>query len=170
MYHTHALILGCTPVRDDPQSVQMHASIMALLLGCWTSAGISDLAASLGCFPLACNAFSLVLPDAISYWTTQLLFLCARLMHLVLNPLLFHCATHAACAESIAVSLRNTHAACAVSIAVSLHNTHAACAEANNVLCRKLPAKFGDLLSEDQLKEIEELGLLADLDDQVWIS
>jgi len=80
------------------------------------------------------------------------------------------CNTHGACAESIAVSLRNTHAACAVSIAVSLHNTHAACAEANNVLCRKLPAKFGDLLSEDQLKEIEELGLLADLDDQVWIS
>ena len=48
--------------------------------------------------------------------------------------------------------------------------THAAGAEANIVLCRKLPAKFGDLLSEDQLKEIEELGLLADLDDQVWIS
>lgn len=35
------------------------------------------------------------------------------------------------------------------------------------LFCRKLPAKFGDLLSEDQLKEIEELGLLADLDDQV---
>ncbi len=32
---------------------------------------------------------------------------------------------------------------------------------------RKLPAKFGELLSEEQLKEIEELGLLADLDDQV---
>ena len=32
---------------------------------------------------------------------------------------------------------------------------------------RKLPAKFGGLLSEEQLKEIEELGLLADLDDQV---
>ena len=67
-------------------------------------------------------------------------------------------------------SLRKTHAACAVSNAVSLPNNHAAFAEANNVLCRKLPAKFGDLLSEDQLKEIEELGLLADLDDQVWIS
>jgi len=66
--------------------------------------------------------------------------------------------------------LRKTHAACAVSNAVSLRNNHAAFAEANNVLCRKLPAKFGDLLSEDQLKEIEELGLLADLDDQVWIS
>ena len=34
-------------------------------------------------------------------------------------------------------------------------------------LCRKLPEKFGGLLSEDQLKQIEELGLLADLDDQV---
>lgn len=33
--------------------------------------------------------------------------------------------------------------------------------------CRKLPEKFGKLLSEDQLKQIEELGLLADLDDQV---
>jgi len=35
------------------------------------------------------------------------------------------------------------------------------------LLRRKLPAKFGELLSEEQLKEIEELGLLADLDDQV---
>ena len=34
-------------------------------------------------------------------------------------------------------------------------------------MCRKLPEKFGKLLSEDQLKQIEELGLLADLDDQV---
>jgi len=109
-----------------------------------------------GSFPLACKAFSLGLPGSVSYWTTPLLFHCATLMQLVLNPLL--------------VSLRNTHAACAASIAVSLRNNHAACAEANNVLCRKLPAKFGDLLSEDQLKEIEELGLLADLDDQVWIS
>ena len=33
--------------------------------------------------------------------------------------------------------------------------------------CRKLPEKFGKLLSEDQLQQIEELGLLADLDDQV---
>ena len=33
--------------------------------------------------------------------------------------------------------------------------------------CRGLPEKFGDLLSEEQYKEIEELGLLADLDDQV---
>lgn len=39
--------------------------------------------------------------------------------------------------------------------------------KADMVLCRKLPEKFGQLLSEDQLKQIEELGLLADLDDQV---
>jgi len=51
-----------------------------------------------------------------------------------------------------------------------LRNTYAAGAESNILLCRKLPAKFGDLLSEDQLNEIEELGLLADLDDQVWSS
>lgn len=80
------------------------------------------------------------------------------------------CNNHAAFARSIAVSLCNNHAAFAESIAVSLRNTHAACAEAKSVVYRKLPAKFGDLLSEDQLKEIEELGLLADLDDQVWIS
>ena len=35
--------------------------------------------------------------------------------------------------------------------------------------CRKLPEKFGKLLSDDQLKQIEELGLLADLDDQVGL-
>ena len=35
------------------------------------------------------------------------------------------------------------------------------------LVLRKLPEKFGDLLSKDQLQEIEELGLLADLDDQV---
>ena len=32
---------------------------------------------------------------------------------------------------------------------------------------RKLPEKFGGLLFEEQLKEIKELGLLADLDNQV---
>lgn len=37
---------------------------------------------------------------------------------------------------------------------------------ASDAYYRKLPAKFGGLLSEEQLKEIEELGLLADLDDQ----
>lgn len=35
--------------------------------------------------------------------------------------------------------------------------------------CRQLPEKFGELLSAEQYKEIEELGLLADLDDQVRI-
>ena len=33
--------------------------------------------------------------------------------------------------------------------------------------CRNLPDKFGDKLSKEQLQQIEELGLLADIDDQV---
>ena len=47
-----------------------------------------------------------------------------------------------------------------------IHCTHMGW-QGRRVFCRKLPEKFGDLLSEDQLKQIEELGLLADLDDQV---
>ena len=34
-------------------------------------------------------------------------------------------------------------------------------------VCRNLPNKFGDKLSKEQLQQIEELGLLADIDDQV---
>lgn len=33
--------------------------------------------------------------------------------------------------------------------------------------CRNLPNKFGDKLSKEQLQQVEELGLLADIDDQV---
>ena len=36
--------------------------------------------------------------------------------------------------------------------------------------CRNLPSKFGDKLSEEQLQQIEELGLLADIDDQVCLT
>lgn len=113
----HALLLVCAPVCDDPQSVQMHASIMALLFGCWSSAGMSDLAASwvvaalirswlarvslfstsgrqalvVSSFPPACNAFSLVSPSSVSYWTAPLLFYCATLMQLGLKAT-FCCA------------------------------------------------------------------------------
>jgi hypothetical protein len=34
-------------------------------------------------------------------------------------------------------------------------------------LCRKLPEKIGDALTPQQYQDIEELGILADKDDQV---
>lgn len=33
--------------------------------------------------------------------------------------------------------------------------------------CRKLPAKIGDALTPQQYRDIEDLGILADKDDQV---
>ena len=35
------------------------------------------------------------------------------------------------------------------------------------LVCRQLPEKIGDLLSEEQYAMVEELGLLVDKDDQV---
>lgn len=36
-------------------------------------------------------------------------------------------------------------------------------------VCRKLPEKMGDALTEQQYRDIEELGILADKDDQVGV-
>ena len=36
--------------------------------------------------------------------------------------------------------------------------------------CRKLPEKIGDALTPQQYRDIEELGILADKDDQVLLS
>lgn len=35
--------------------------------------------------------------------------------------------------------------------------------------CRNLPAKIGDVLTAEQYREVEELGLLVDRDDQVCL-
>ncbi len=35
------------------------------------------------------------------------------------------------------------------------------------VLCRNLPEKIGDVLTAEQYKEVKELGILVDKDDQV---
>lgn len=34
---------------------------------------------------------------------------------------------------------------------------------------KQLPARIGDVLTPEQYKEVEELGLLVDADDQVWL-
>lgn len=34
-------------------------------------------------------------------------------------------------------------------------------------MCRNLPEKIGDVLTEEQYREVKELGLLVDKDDQV---
>lgn len=40
-------------------------------------------------------------------------------------------------------------------------------ADARLCICRKLPEKIGDVLTPEQYKEVKELGLLVDKDDQV---
>lgn len=56
---------------------------------------------------------------------------------------------------------------CSCSDSAVIVHTQQGCNASVTLSCRKLPEKFGKLLAEDQLKQIEELGLLADLDDQV---
>ena len=36
-----------------------------------------------------------------------------------------------------------------------------------SLLCRNLPSKVGDVLTPEQYKEVRELGILVDEDDQV---
>ena len=38
------------------------------------------------------------------------------------------------------------------------------------VLHRKLPEKIGDVLTPEQYREVEELGILVDKDDQVTLA